>query len=52
VFGWTDRINVPAVVDDRNWTWRVLWPVEKWLDPAEAIERADQLKAWTRAAGR
>jgi 4-alpha-glucanotransferase len=52
VFGWTDRINTPAVVDDVNWTWRVKWPVDKWLDPAEAIERADQLKAWTRASGR
>jgi 4-alpha-glucanotransferase len=52
VFGWTDRINTPAVVDDVNWTWRVKWPVDKWLDPEEAVERADQLNAWTRAAGR
>ena len=52
VFGWTDRINTPAVVDDVNWTWRVKWPVDKWLDPEEAMERADQLMAWTRAAGR
>jgi 4-alpha-glucanotransferase len=22
VFGWTDRINVPALIDDSNWTWR------------------------------
>ena len=52
VFGWTDRINVPAVVDDQNWTWRVKWPVDTWLNPEEAMHRADQLKAWTRAAGR
>ena len=52
VFGWTDRINTPAVVNDVNWTWRVKWPVDKWLNPEEAMERADQLKAWTRAAGR
>ena len=52
VFGWTDRINTPAVVDEMNWTWRVKWPVDKWLNPEEAMERADQLKAWTRAAGR
>jgi len=52
VFGWTDRINTPAVVDENNWTWRVKWPVDKWLNPEEAMERADQLKAWTRAAGR
>ena len=52
VFGWTDRINTPAVVDDINWTWRVKSPVDNWLNPEEAMERADQLKAWTRAAGR
>jgi len=52
VFGWTDRINTPAVVDEINWTWRVKWPVDRWLSPGEAMERADQLKALTRAAGR
>jgi len=52
VFGWTDRINTPAVVDEMNWTWRVKWPVDTWLNPEEAMERADQLMAWTRAAGR
>jgi len=51
-FGWTDRINTPAVVDDLNWTWRLPWPAETWLDPGEAVERADELKAWTRAADR
>lgn len=52
IFGWTDRINTPAVVDDINWTWRVPHPVDSWLDPGEAIDRADQLKAWTSEAGR
>ncbi len=52
IFGWTDRINTPAVVDGMNWTWRVKWPVDNWLNPEEAMERADQLKDWTRAAGR
>ena len=28
VFGWRDRINVPALVTDDNWTWRMPWPVE------------------------
>ena len=28
VFGWTDRINTPAVVDDINWTWRLPWLVD------------------------
>ena len=52
VFGWTDRINTPAVVDDINWTWRLPWPVDAWIDGGETIDRADQLKAWTREAGR
>jgi 4-alpha-glucanotransferase len=52
VFGWTDRINTPAVVDEINWTWRVPWPVDAWLDREDTVARADQLKAWTREAGR
>ena len=52
VFGWTDRINTPAVVDDINWTWRLPWPVEAWLDREDTVGRADQLKAWTRGADR
>jgi 4-alpha-glucanotransferase len=52
VFGWTDRINTPAVVDDINWTWRLPWPVDVWLHHDEALARADQLKAWTRKADR
>jgi 4-alpha-glucanotransferase len=52
VFGWTDRINTPAVVDDVNWTWRLPWPVDTWLQHDDALAHADQLKAWTREAGR
>ena len=52
VFGWTDRINTPAVVDDMNWTWRLPWPVDTWLDREDTVARADALKLWTRSAGR
>lgn len=52
VFGWPGRINTPAVVGDMNWTWRLPWPVDTWLDRPEAISRAEQLMAWTREAGR
>jgi 4-alpha-glucanotransferase len=52
VFGWTDRINTPAVVDEINWTWRLPWPVDSWLLHDEALAHADRLKAWTREAGR
>jgi 4-alpha-glucanotransferase len=52
VFGWTDRINTPAVVDEVNWTWRLPWPVEAWMQEDEALERADELKRWTRGSSR
>lgn len=52
VFGWTDRINTPAVVDDLNWTWRLPWPVDTWLDRTDTVAHADELKAWTRGHGR
>jgi len=52
VFGWTDRINTPAVVDEVNWTWRLPWPVDTWLGRADTVAQADQLKVWTRSAGR
>jgi 4-alpha-glucanotransferase len=52
VFGWTDRINTPAVVGDANWTWRVKWPVDWWLSHEDAVARASQLMAWTRAGNR
>jgi 4-alpha-glucanotransferase len=41
VFGWTDRINVPATIGDHNWTWRLPWPVDRLADISEARERAD-----------
>lgn len=52
VFGWTDRINTPAVVDDINWTWRLPWPVDTWLDAPQTVAPADRLRAWTRDAAR
>jgi 4-alpha-glucanotransferase len=52
VFGWTDRINTPAVVDDMNWTWRLPWPVDEWLHRSDTLIRARTLHGWTRSAGR
>jgi 4-alpha-glucanotransferase len=52
VFGWTDRINTPALVNETNWTWRLPWPVDTWLDRDDTVARADTLKTWTREAGR
>jgi 4-alpha-glucanotransferase len=52
VFGWTDRINTPAVIGDENWTWRVPWDVDRLDEIKEAQERAKALAEWTRASGR
>jgi 4-alpha-glucanotransferase len=52
VFGWTERINIPAVVNDVNWTWRLPWPVDTWLEREDTIARADVLRSWTRDADR
>jgi 4-alpha-glucanotransferase len=46
VFGWTDRINVPALIDDRNWTWRLPWPVDGLEAQPEAAERQQALRRW------
>ena len=47
VFGWPDRINVPAVIDDTNWTWRLPWPVDALDDQPEAAERQRALRRWS-----
>jgi 4-alpha-glucanotransferase len=39
-FGWADRINTPAVVDDVNWTWRLPWAVEQMSREPVAVEVA------------
>ena len=55
VFGWRDRVNVPAVVNDENWTWRLPWPVDALDTQPEARERAAFLRTLAaesrRAAG-
>ncbi len=52
VFGWRDRINVPARIDDRNWTWRLKWPVDRLGSEPEARARAGALKSMSLASGR
>jgi len=48
VFGWRDRINVPASQGDHNWNWRLPWPVDTLATQPEAAERAERLAAWSR----
>jgi 4-alpha-glucanotransferase len=44
IFGWRDRINVPALISDVNWCWRLPWPVEDLLKQPPARERAAFLR--------
>ena len=46
VFGWRDRINVPATVTDDNWTFRLPWPCDRLDDVPESRERQARLRAW------
>jgi 4-alpha-glucanotransferase len=52
IFGWRDRINVPAVVSDRNWSWRLPTPVEDLLTDAGAVGRAGFLRELSMKHGR
>jgi 4-alpha-glucanotransferase len=46
VFGWPDRINTPATVNDRNWTWRMPWPNERLAFEPEAVAAVKRLREW------
>jgi 4-alpha-glucanotransferase len=48
VFGWRERINVPATVNDENWTYRLPWAVDTLDHQPEAQERAARLREWAR----
>jgi 4-alpha-glucanotransferase len=52
LFGWRERINTPALVDDRNWRWRLPWPVEDLMEEPEALERAAFSHALAERSGR
>ena len=46
VFGWPDRINTPATVNDRNWTWRMPWPNERLAFEPDAAAAVRRLREW------
>jgi 4-alpha-glucanotransferase len=52
LFGWRDRVNVPAVVNEENWTWRLPWPIDDLLVLPEARERAAFLRGLSRDSRR
>ena len=49
IFGWRDRINIPALVSDVNWTWRLPWPLDDMLARDETQERAAFVRALARS---
>jgi 4-alpha-glucanotransferase len=52
IFGWRDRINTPAVVDDVNWRWRMPWAVDTLCDEAVPRERAAFVRRLSSESGR
>ena len=52
VFGWRDRINVPASLGEHNWTWKLPWAVDRLAGEAGAMARARALRDWADASGR
>jgi 4-alpha-glucanotransferase len=52
VFGWKDRINTPALINDDNWTWRLPWLLEDMADDPAARERAAFTRRLAERSGR
>ena len=52
VFGWSDRINVPATVSPDNWTYRLPWPVDRLTAVPDACEAATRLRHCAEESGR
>ena len=52
LFGWTDRINVPAIVDQVNWTWSPGWRIDELDRHPEARECQARLRVWSERYGR
>ena len=52
IFGWRDRINTPASINDENWTWRLPFPVDDLMTRPDALERAQFLSSLGRHSRR
>ena len=52
IFGWRDRVNIPALISDINWSWRLPGPVEDLLTDSGGQERASFLSDLSRTHGR
>jgi 4-alpha-glucanotransferase len=52
IFGWRDRINVPATVSRDNWSYKLPWPIDRLPEEPEPQERARAVLAWADECGR
>jgi 4-alpha-glucanotransferase len=52
VFGWRDRINQPATINEANWTFVLPWLVDEMRSQPEASERAARLAELSHQTGR
>jgi 4-alpha-glucanotransferase len=52
VFGWRERINLPATIGDGNWTYVLPWPSDSATTQPDGIECANRLAALTYQTGR
>jgi 4-alpha-glucanotransferase len=52
LFGWRDRINVPATVGPTNWSWVSHIPVDRLMEDADARNCAATLHALAKVTGR
>ncbi len=52
IFGWPDRINVPATVGGHNWTWKMPLAVEALETDPRAVEAAESLRRILRTSRR
>lgn len=52
IFGWPDRINVPATVGEHNWTWKVPLTVEALATDTTALEVGEKLRGALRRSRR
>jgi 4-alpha-glucanotransferase len=52
VFGWTDRINDPSVIDDYNWRFRLPWPCDRWDEQPQARQCQAMLRRLAEQYGR
>jgi 4-alpha-glucanotransferase len=52
VFGWRDRVNLPATISDSNWTFVLPWPCDTIGDQPEGVRCASRLAGWSDQTGR